>query len=108
MRLIGTSSNRDAIGARVKVEIETPNGTRAVHALVGTGGSFGSSSLQQEIGLADATRIKSVEVRWPGTDSIQRFEEVPLDKVIEIREGEPTFSLLTPPRLSLRENTKED
>jgi hypothetical protein len=92
LRLIGTRSNRDGIGARVRLELQTPDGERTIHLLVGTGGSFGASSLQQEIGLGNASGIKTLEIRWPSSDKVQRFSGVPIDTCIEIKEGDPTFS----------------
>ncbi|MCP3912411.1 MAG: CRTAC1 family protein, partial [Actinomycetia bacterium] len=76
LRLEGVKSNRAAIGGRIRVEAETPEGRRDVHVLVSTGGSFGSSSLRQEIGLGNATAIRAVEVWWPGGDK-QIFDNVP-------------------------------
>jgi len=102
LRLIGTESNRDGIGARVKVELETPDGERTIHVLVGTGGSFGASSLQQEIGLGNAINIKSLEIRWPSSEKVQRFDAVPIDAFIEIKEGKTTFSQIPLPRFSLQ------
>ena len=92
LRLIGTESNRDGIGTRIKVILQTPDGDRTVHALVGTGGSFGASSLQQELGLGNALGIKSLEINWPSSEKVQRFEDIPMDACIEIKEGETTFS----------------
>jgi len=43
--------NRAAVGARIKVSVTTPSGDRDIYSTVGSGGSFGASSLQQEIGL---------------------------------------------------------
>ena len=64
--LEGVKSNRDAIGARVRVNVRQPDGSeRAIRTTVGTGGSFGANSLRQEIGLGDATEIVSVEIQWP-------------------------------------------
>ena len=102
LRLIGTESNRDGIGARVKVKLETPDGERTIHVLVGTGGSFGASSLQQEIGLGNAINIKSLEIRWPSSEKVQRFDAVPMDAFIEIKEGKTTFSQISLPRFSLQ------
>ena len=78
IRLIGTQSNRAAIGARIRVNVTTSEGTtRAIHAVVSSGGSFGASSLEQEIGLGQAESIESVEVWWPASGTRQRFEDVP-------------------------------
>ena len=98
VRLVGVQSNRAGIGARVRVDVETADGARSIYAVVGSGGSFGASSLQQEIGLGDATAIRAVEVWWPASGTRQRvdgaeldsvIEVVELDSVIEVVEGRP-------------------
>ena len=94
IRLVGTQSNRAAIGARIKVDVATGDGVRVVHAVVGSGGSFGASSLEQEIGLGQAEVIESVEVWWPASGIRQRFEGVPLDRGIEIVEGEDEYRVV--------------
>ncbi len=94
IRLVGTRSNRAGIGARIAVNVATGDGERAIHAVVGSGGSFGASSLEQEIGLGDAEAIESVEVWWPASGMRQRFEEVPLDAAIEIVEGDDGYRVL--------------
>jgi hypothetical protein len=95
--------NRFAVGARIRVVVATPDGERSVHALAGSGGSFGASSLQQEIGLGDAERIERVEVRWPSGGSPQTFEGVPLDRAVELTEGEAPIRVLDRPALTLSE-----
>ena len=65
LRLEGRRSNRAAIGARVRVRVTPPAGSRDIYTTCGTGGSFGGNSLLQEIGLGDARAIESIEVRWP-------------------------------------------
>ena len=78
LRLQGVQSNRFAVGARIKVNLMTENGERAVYSTVGTGGSFGASSLQQEIGLGQAKAIPSVEIRWPSRNrNPQIIRDVP-------------------------------
>ena len=94
IRLIGTRSNRAAIGARIRVNVTTGEGTRAIHAVVSSGGSFGASSLEQEMGLGDAEGIESIEVWWPASGIRQRFEDVPLDTAIEIVEGEEGYRVV--------------
>ncbi|CAN5289795.1 hypothetical protein BH20VER2_BH20VER2_12580 [soil metagenome] len=75
LQLEGKKSNRSAIGARIAVEVETPKGTRTIHAVVSTGGSYGGSTLTQEIGLGDATKIKTVQITWP-SGTRQRVENL--------------------------------
>ena len=86
--LEGVEANRSAIGARIRVEIETAEGRRDVHATVSTGSSFGSASLQQEIGLGRALRVRGVEIRWPGAASPQRLGPLALDRSWRVRQGE--------------------
>ena len=83
-------SNRAALGARIRVSVDTRQGQRDIYATVTSGGSFGSSSFQQEIGLGQATRIRFVEVQWPTTGEKQIFNGIGLDQRLKIREGEPT------------------
>ncbi len=86
LRLEGVRANRSAIGARVAARILEPGGERTVRTLVGTGGSFGSSSLQVELGLGEATRVVELRVEWPGGE-VQVFDEVGLDRIHALREG---------------------
>jgi len=86
LRLAGTRSNRSAIGARLALRVRGPGGERQIHRVVGSGGSFGASSLQQEIGLGDATEILSLTVRWPGGET-EEFTGVRPDGVYLLREG---------------------
>jgi len=87
LRLEGTRSNRSAIGARIEVRVPVGKADRAIFASVSTGGSFGSASLEQEIGLGSADRILSVKVRWP-SGLTQTFKDVPVDSIVRIREGD--------------------
>jgi hypothetical protein len=97
LQLEGTKTNRSAIGARIAVEVETPRGARTLHAIVSSGGSYGGSTLAQEIGLGDATRIISVEVMWPTSATRQRFENVSLDHRFRIIESKSELiSTVTP------------
>ncbi|HAD13207.1 MAG TPA: hypothetical protein DCF33_12320 [Saprospirales bacterium] len=88
----GKTSNKDAIGARIKVNILQKNGgKRSVFATVGTGGSFGSASLRQEIGLGDARQIESIEVTWPKTGVPKSiYTNIPIDGAIKLIEGVAT------------------
>jgi len=99
-------TNRMALGARIKVTVATGEGDRDIHATVSSGGSFGASSLQQEIGLGRATGIKAVEVFWPVTGKTRTLSNLSLDGFYRIREGEAravpleraSFDLASPAR----------
>ncbi|MDE2814081.1 MAG: CRTAC1 family protein, partial [Gemmatimonadota bacterium] len=87
LRLEGVQSNRDALGARIQARIRAKDIVRDIYATVGSGGSFGSSSLQQEIGLGRADTLLFVEVTWPTTGQKQRFSNLVMDQILHIREG---------------------
>jgi hypothetical protein len=85
----GTRANRDGIGARIQVRVVTVAGaTRDIYATVGSGGSFGSSPLRQELGLGNAMAIEFVEVTWPGDSVRQRFAGLEVDRAYRLIEGE--------------------
>ena len=66
LELEGHTANRSAIGARVEITAADSSGqTRIVRRTVGTGGSFGSGSLQLHVGLGSAVRVPLVRVTWP-------------------------------------------
>lgn len=66
LRLEGRTANRSAIGARIRITVtDRGGGVRVIHGTVSTGGSFGASSLQQEVGLGPAERIQELRVTWP-------------------------------------------
>ncbi len=106
IKLVGLQSNRAGIGARIKLVVETNEGQRSIFNLVGSGGSFGASSLQQEMGVGGATRIRELEVYWPASNTKQRFYDVAVDQFIEITEGDETYRVLE--RKSIRVMHKKD
>jgi hypothetical protein len=58
--------NKSAKGARINIEVEMEDGrTRHIYSTVTSGASFGSNSLQQEIGLGKAKSIINLSVKWP-------------------------------------------
>lgn len=88
LKLVGTRANRQAVGARIAVELKTPGGKRLLHRTVSGGGSFGSNPFRQEIGLGDAWEILSVAIRWPGSDTRQTLTGLELNRSYEVREEE--------------------
>ena len=102
LRLEGTRSNRSAIGARVRVVVNNEDGsTRDIHRVVGSGGSFGASSLQLEVGLGRASSIDRIEVRWPSEGDIAVYRNVPLDRIVRVREGETDAVPVEQPRIRM-------
>ena len=87
LKLEGVSSNRAALGARLRVIVDTGQGERSIYKTVGTGGSFGASPLRQEIGLGQAKSIRVVEIFWPVTGKTQTIQGLEMDHFYKITEG---------------------
>ena len=84
IKLKGTDSNSSAIGALIELELD--NGRKIYHS-INTGGSFGSNSLQAEIGLGKSNYIKNLKVKWPSLKE-QAFVNVNVNKKYQITEGQ--------------------
>jgi hypothetical protein len=89
LRLAGVESNRSAIGTRIKVSVDAKGKSRDIFATVSSGGSYGASTLQQEIGLGRATSIRSLELLWPRSGKKQIFKNLKMNQIVTIREGDP-------------------
>jgi len=85
----GVTSNRAAIGARVKiVGVNGKGKERAFYRTVSTGSSFGGNSLQLETGLDDAVSIKTIEVQWPNRNhTAEVFQNIEVKRFVKIKEG---------------------
>ena len=100
--LVGTKSNRSAIGTRVRLVVRDAAGERDIYSHVSSGGTFGANSLRQEIGLGDAEAIRSLEVYWPLTDETQVFTDVKLDQFVRVVEGRDELEILDWPRVAFK------
>jgi hypothetical protein len=105
LKLIGVKANRPAIGARIKVTVQTPAGPRDLFRTVSSGGSFGSNPLRQEIGLGDASAITSVNILWPGSNTRQTLRTLELDHSYEIHEGDSSAIAMKRHRVQLDHST---
>jgi hypothetical protein len=86
IRLEGTTSNRDAVGARVTV---SAGGRRQVADRFGGGSYQSAGDPRLHFGLGASTRVDSVEVRWPSGRG-DRFAGLPADATYTLREGDST------------------
>ncbi len=87
LRLIGTQSNRMAIGARIEIVVTEREALRSIFRDVNTGGSFGSNTLRQEIGLGSSSLIDTLQISWPTSQTIQTFTNIKADQSLVITEG---------------------
>ena len=87
LHLVGTTSNRSAIGTRIRVVVSKDGIERSLYRWVSSGGSFGCNPLRVEVGLGNPDSITRIEVYWPATDTTQVFREVSMDQRVKIIEG---------------------
>jgi len=84
VRTIGARSNRDGIGARVRVRAGGRDQIREVK----TSGSYASASDPRvHFGLGTASKIESLELKWP-SGAWQVFTDVPEDRIVVVHEEE--------------------
>lgn len=77
-RLIGTTSNRDGIGARIRVGKQWNEMTSAV--------SYASASLiPVHFGIGSETEVNDVEIRWP-SGRVQRLNHLAANRVVAVTE----------------------
>ena len=85
LRLVGTSSNRSAIGARVSVVA----GTRRMVQEVRSGSSFMSShDFRLHFGLGRNAEARRIEIDWPSSRPREVLAGIAANQFLEITEGE--------------------
>lgn len=82
IKLIGTRSNRDGIGARIEV---FAGGTRETAERVASSGYLSQNDGRVHFGLNAATSIDKLTVRWP-SGIVQTLESQPVDRVLIVQE----------------------
>jgi hypothetical protein len=93
-KLIGTASNRDAIGAKVHV-LATMGGKSFWQMQEINGGYLLQNDLRPNFGLGDATTVDLVRVEWP-SGNVQQFAGLTVNKVVTLTES----TAITPARPS--------
>jgi enediyne biosynthesis protein E4 len=83
---VGSKSNRDGIGAKIRVVSD--QGVEQ-HAFVSTAGSYLSASDKRaHFGLGASKRVRLVEVCWP-SGTVQRLDSVAVDQILTVHEPSP-------------------
>lgn len=86
-RLIGTQSNRDAVGTVIR--LKSSAGSRVKQVSIGSG-FLSQSTSWVYFGLGTAESVDEVTIQWPnGGTSV--FRDLPVDQRITILEGEQDF-----------------
>ena len=83
VQLIGTKSNRDGIGASLKVGSA---GFVQVEQAKGGMSYMSASDPRIHFGLGKRHKIESLEITWP-SGQVDRLTNVPIDQIIAIKEG---------------------
>lgn len=84
VELVGTSTNRDAVGARVYIR---EGGKTQLREVTGGDGYGSQNSLRQYFGLGEKATVAELVVKWPKTGKEQTFKDVAADRIIRITEG---------------------
>src|SRR3954469_3227052 len=83
VRLVGTTSNRSAIGARVRV---VAGDLTLVDEVRGGGSYLSQNDLRVHFGLGDNAAAARVQVRWPNGNE-ERFDGIAPDRIVVLTEG---------------------
>ncbi len=82
IQLVGTKSNRDAIGAKILL---TSGGRTQIREIISGSSYVSQSSLWQTFGLGLASRIDTIEIKWP-SGTIQQLQNIKADQKIVVIE----------------------
>ena len=82
LKLVGTKSNRDAIGSRVTL---TAGAKTMIREVDGGNGYAGQSMQRVHFGLGASTSVTSIQIRWP-SGTVQTVN-APIDKLTTVQES---------------------
>jgi len=84
VRLVGTASNRGAVGARLRATVGTATQLREVKA----GSSYlAQNDLRVHFGLGTAKQIDRLEIRWPNGKGPEILTGVAAGQIVTVTEG---------------------
>jgi len=83
VKLVGRTSNRSAIGARVRAVVDDRVQVQEVR---GGGSYYAQNDLRVHFGLGNAARVNRVEVRWPNGME-ESWTDVPVNRILMLEEG---------------------
>jgi enediyne biosynthesis protein E4 len=83
LKLVGTKTNHDAIGARVTVHAD---GHQQMQEVRSGGGYISQNDFRLHFGLGHARKMDLLEIRWP-TGSTEKFDGVSANQIVTVKEG---------------------
>jgi hypothetical protein len=102
VKLVGTRTNRSALGARIQADVKGPDGRiRSIYRTIGNNGSFGGNTLTETIGLSEAASVSRLTVSWPTSRTSQTFQDVPAGQEIVITEGTDGYKAIHHPPIAV-------
>jgi hypothetical protein len=85
IKLLGTMSNPDAVGARITYQA---GDLKQQRMKVGGGSFLSSHDPRMLLGIGKRTKLDWLEIRWPQpSGKVERFTDLPIDRYIMIIEG---------------------
>ena len=83
VRLIGTASNRDAIGARVRL---TAGARTQIREVSGGSSYLGQNDIRLHFGLGSSSMVDRVDIQWP-SGKTETLQTVAPNQILTVREG---------------------
>jgi hypothetical protein len=83
VKVVGTRSGRDGLGARVTI---TAAGRRQMREVKSGSSYLGQNDLRVHFGLADADHVSQLDVRWP-TGAVETIRDVAANQIVTVTEG---------------------
>jgi hypothetical protein len=94
VKLVGTASNRSAIGAKVHVHATIGGKTFWQLREISSGGARWIQPLVAHFGLGDATNVDTLRIEWP-SGTVQEFQNVAAKQILTITEPPRLISAMT-------------
>jgi len=94
--LQGTSCNRDAIGARLELQLGGNHPRQLIRTLRAGDGFVSQTSKWIHFGLGKSDVIESLRVKWPGTDKHEEFFDFRANARYQIVQGSGAATMLAP------------
>jgi hypothetical protein len=83
LKLVGTKSNRSAIGARVLLRV----GSRSqVQEVTSQSSYYSHNDSRLHFGMGQSQKADLIEIRWPN-GLTEMLRDIPVDHIVTIREG---------------------
>ena len=98
VELRGTKSNRDAVGAVVRIET---GGEKQMRHVTAGSGYASQNTARQYFGLGDRAQADVMTVRWP-SGLVEKFENIKAKQLVRITEGKGIEATALPLNGSLR------